>query len=165
MQHATRPRANIPALIPQVYLHYDPYDQRTPRGLSSGTPLGRQRMDFLLLISDRQPVVIEADGKQHYAQGDQASAALHSEMVAEDRRLRLAGYEVYRFGGLRAHPEAEQRGDGSGLLRSARGTDEVALRAHPLTSVAIGRSGTRSVPGDRAVEWLRDIAARTVLLV
>jgi very-short-patch-repair endonuclease len=90
---------DIPALIPQVYLHYDPYDQRTRRGLTSGTPLARQRMDFLLLFSDRQRVVIEVDGKQHYAQGDQASPALYSEMVAEDRRLRLAGYEVYRFGG------------------------------------------------------------------
>lgn len=38
---------DIPALIPQVYLHYDPHDQRTRRGKSSGTPLVRQRMDFL----------------------------------------------------------------------------------------------------------------------
>lgn len=90
---------DIPALIPQVYLHYDPYDQRTRRGLSNGTPLARQRMDFLLLFSDRQRVVIEVDGKQHYAEGDIAKPALYSEMVAEDRRLRLAGYEVYRFGG------------------------------------------------------------------
>ena len=59
---------DIPALIPQVYLHYDPYNQRTRRSLSSGTPLARQRMDFLLLFSDRQRVVIEVDGKQHYAQ-------------------------------------------------------------------------------------------------
>ncbi|MGL5827769.1 MAG: hypothetical protein ACRCYU_23620 [Nocardioides sp.] len=89
----------IPALIPQVYLHYDPYDQRTRRALSNGMPLARQRMDFLLLFSDRQRVVIEVDGKQHYAKGDQASPALYSKMVAEDRRLRLGGYEVYRFGG------------------------------------------------------------------
>ncbi len=33
------------------------------------------------------------------ASSDTASPALHSEMVAEDRRLRLTGYEVYRFGG------------------------------------------------------------------
>ncbi|MBY9074233.1 DUF559 domain-containing protein [Nocardioides sp. WL0053] len=90
---------DVPALIPQVYLHYDPYDQRTRRGLVSGTPLARQRMDFLLLFSDRQRVVIEVDGKQHYAEGEFASPFRYSEMVAEDRRLRLAGYEVYRFGG------------------------------------------------------------------
>ncbi|WP_218220340.1 hypothetical protein [Nesterenkonia sp. Act20] len=65
----------------------------------SGSPLLRQRMDFLLLFSSRHRVVIEVDGKQHYASGDKASPALYSEMVAEDRRLRLAGYEVYRFGG------------------------------------------------------------------
>jgi very-short-patch-repair endonuclease len=44
-------------------------------------------------------VVLEVDGKQHYANGDTASPTLYSEMVAEDRRLRLSGYEVYRFGG------------------------------------------------------------------
>lgn len=99
--YASRYKASydLPALIPQVYLHYDPKDQRTRSSLSGGAPLARQRMDFLILFSDRQRVVIEVDGKQHYAQGDQASPARYSEMVAEDRRLRLAGYEVYRFGG------------------------------------------------------------------
>lgn len=56
-------------------------------------------MDFLILFSSRHRVVLEVDGKQHYANGDTASPALYSEMVAEDRRLRLSGYEVYRFGG------------------------------------------------------------------
>ncbi|MCC2321264.1 hypothetical protein [Cellulomonas xiejunii] len=99
--YATRYKSSfdIPALIPQVYLHYDPYNQRTRRGMASGTRLARQRMDFLLLYSDRQRVVIEVDGKQHYAEGDTASPARYSEMAAEDRRLRLARYEVYRFGG------------------------------------------------------------------
>ena len=45
------------------------------------------------------------DGKQHYAHGDQASPALYSEMAAEDRRLRLAGYEVYRFGGYELYEQ------------------------------------------------------------
>lgn len=43
--------------------------------------------------------MLEVDEKQHYAEGEEASPRLYSEMVAEDRRLRLAGYEVYRFGG------------------------------------------------------------------
>lgn len=99
--YATRYKASfdIPALIPQVYLHFDPVDQRTRRASASGSPLARQRMDFLLLFSDRQRVVVEVDGKQHYADGSSASPARYAEMVAEDRRLRLAGYEVYRFGG------------------------------------------------------------------
>lgn len=88
----------IPALIPQVYLHYDPYTARI-RGVE-GSPLARQRMDFLLLFSDRQRVVIEVDGKQHYSDPDgRANPSLYAAMVSEDRRLRLAGYDVYRFGG------------------------------------------------------------------
>lgn len=56
-------------------------------------------MDFSLLFSDRRRVVIEIDGKQHYASGDRASPQLYAQLVVEDRRLRLKGYEVYRFGG------------------------------------------------------------------
>lgn len=91
---------DIPALVPQVYLHFDPATAlaRQTAG-QSGSPLARQRMDFLLVFSDRHRVVLEVDGKQHYAKGEIASPSLYSEMVAEDRRLRLAGYEVYRFGG------------------------------------------------------------------
>lgn len=91
---------DIPALIPQVYLHFDPATQSTRHSAGqSGSPLARQRMDFLILFSSRHRVVLEVDGKQHYANGDTASPALYSEMVSEGRRLRLAGYEVYRFGG------------------------------------------------------------------
>jgi very-short-patch-repair endonuclease len=88
----------IPVLVPQVYLHYDPYTAKH-RG-AAGSPLRRQRMDFLLLFSDRRRVVIEVDGRQHYADSDgHANTASYAAMVAEDRRLQLAGYEVYRFGG------------------------------------------------------------------
>ena len=45
-------------------------------------------------------VVIEIDGKQHYADGETASPQRYAAMVAEDRNLRLLGYEVYRFGGF-----------------------------------------------------------------
>ncbi|MFT4084084.1 MAG: hypothetical protein QM638_16020 [Nocardioides sp.] len=90
---------DVIALLPQVYLHYDPLDQRTRRTSANGAPLARQRMDFLMLFSDRKRAVIEVDGKQHYAVGDTASPQLYSEMAAEDRRLKLAGYQVFRFGG------------------------------------------------------------------
>jgi hypothetical protein len=87
---------DLPALIPQVYLHYDPYT-RHERGAPG--PLPRQRMDFLLLLPDRKRIVIEVDGRQHYADDDgKASPGRYAEMVREDRALRLAGYEVYRFG-------------------------------------------------------------------
>jgi very-short-patch-repair endonuclease len=89
---------DLPALIPQVYLHYDPYTLRELRG-REGQVLARQRMDFLMLLPNKARVVIEVDGKQHYADGDRASPGRYAEMVAEDRDLRLAGYEIYRFGG------------------------------------------------------------------
>lgn len=56
-------------------------------------------MDFLLLFSHQGRVVIEIDGQQHYSVDSQAMPRLYAEMVSEDRKLRLAGYEIYRFGG------------------------------------------------------------------
>lgn len=91
-------RFDVPALVPQVYLHYDPYTRRQ-LGDRPG-PLVRQRMDFLLLLPQRARVVLEIDGRQHYAGSDgTASPERYAAMVSEDRNLRLAGYEVFRFGG------------------------------------------------------------------
>lgn len=86
----------LPALIPQVYLHYDP---EVVSRVVNRDALLRQRMDFLLLLPGHQRIVLEIDGKQHYADGDLASPRLYAEMVAADRELRLRGYEIYRFGG------------------------------------------------------------------
>lgn len=114
----------LPALIPQVYLHYDPYTRRE-RGDEKF--LARQRMDFLLMLEQGVRIVIEIDGRHHYAVKDRsfperyiANAQLYAEMAMEDRRLRLMGYEVYRFGGYefrdvdlagnpKVGPEAERR--------------------------------------------------------
>ncbi|MGG1880698.1 hypothetical protein ABDI30_24490 [Paenibacillus cisolokensis] len=87
---------NLPALIPQVYLHYDPY---TIRQRAEKPHLPRQRMDFLLLFSNKQRIVLEVDGKQHYSDDDMSSPKKYAEMVQADRGLKLNGYEVYRFGG------------------------------------------------------------------
>jgi len=87
---------NLPALIPQVYLHYDPYTKRQRNG---EIYLPRQRMDFLLLLPNRERVVIEIDGKQHYSEENVASPQRYAEMVSADRDLKLHGYDVYRFGG------------------------------------------------------------------
>lgn len=93
----------LPVLIPQVYLHYDPYTRRE-RG--DEQILARQRMDFLLMLDQGARIVLEVDGRHHYAVQDSldqsvyiANARRYAEMAMEDRRLRLAGYEVYRFGG------------------------------------------------------------------
>ncbi|GEN89786.1 hypothetical protein [Oceanobacillus sojae] len=86
----------LPALIPQVYLHYDPY---TMKQRLNSKVLSRQRMDFLLLLPNQHRIVIELDGKQHYSNGDISSPRLYAEMVNADRDLKLNGYEVFRFGG------------------------------------------------------------------
>lgn len=86
---------SLPALLPQVYLHYDPAVVKT---LRHRLPLPRQRMDFLLLLPGRQRIVLEVDGKHHFSENDHPSLKVYAEMVSADRELRLAGYEVYRFG-------------------------------------------------------------------
>jgi hypothetical protein len=86
----------LPVLVPQVYLHYDP---QTVQQLAGNRRLPRQRMDFLLLLPQRKRVVIEIDGKQHYSEDERPSPKRYAHMVSEDRRLKLAGYDVYRFGG------------------------------------------------------------------
>ncbi len=55
---------DLPVLVPQVYLHYDPYSRRQRR--STG-PVARQRMDFLMPLPRHKRVVVELDGVQHYA--------------------------------------------------------------------------------------------------
>ena len=85
-----------PALIPQVYLHYDPHAKNWREGHAVFT---HQRMDFLMLLSNSVRVVIEIDGKQHYSSGDFSSPKLYAEMMMDTRELQLNGYEVYRFGG------------------------------------------------------------------
>lgn len=86
----------LPALVPQVYLHYDPY---TLAQLDQRRRLPRQRMDFLLLLSSFERIVIEVDGQQHYSDAGNSSPQKYAEMVSADRQLRLLGYDVYRFGG------------------------------------------------------------------
>lgn len=86
---------DLPALIPQVYLYYDPQTQKE-RGYKL---FEHQKMDFLMILSHRNRIVIEIDGKQHYADGDRASPKLYGEMVKAHREMSLCGYDVYRFGG------------------------------------------------------------------
>jgi len=99
---------NLPALIPQVYLHYDPKTVRQLVKSQQDQRLIRQRMDFLLLFSNHTRIVLEVDGQQHYSTDGQAKPKLYAQMVAEDRRIRLQGYEIYRFGG--AELQDDQRG-------------------------------------------------------
>lgn len=100
---ATQLEHGLPALIPQVYLHYDPVTLRELQARGEGKRFEIQRMDFLMLLRERVRIVIEIDGQQHYATGTRESSRpspkTYAETMRADRRLRLAGYEVYRFGG------------------------------------------------------------------
>ena len=94
---AAAQQQHFPAIFPQVYLHYDP---RTARELKGKPRIPRQRMDFLLLLPGGVRIVLEIDGQHHYtSEPGIASPSKYAEMVQEDRRLRLAGYDIYRFGG------------------------------------------------------------------
>jgi len=85
----------LPALLPEVWLHWDPKTvrQRGPQALL------RFRMDFLLLLPHGQRVVLEVDGKQHYSDSrGYADPEIYARGMLADRDLKLAGYEVFRFG-------------------------------------------------------------------
>lgn len=106
---------NFPALVPQVYLHFDP---KSLKDLKGQQRLPRQRMDFLMLLPNNQRIVIEIDGKQHYSDHKNVpSPRKYSEMVAEDRRLRLLGYEVYRFGGYELKDDKRNRAPSESLVQ------------------------------------------------
>lgn len=86
---------SLPALLPEVWLHWDPrtVKERGPDALL------RFRMDFLLLLPQGVRIVIEVDGKHHYADtAGSADVQRYARMVRADRELKLAGYEVFRFG-------------------------------------------------------------------
>lgn len=98
---------DLSALLPEVWFHWDPQTV-SQRGKAA---LLRSRIDFLLLLPRGIRVVIEVDGQHHYATDNgRASPNRYSATMSADRALRLAGYEVYRFGGHElSRPDAKQQ--------------------------------------------------------
>lgn len=95
---------HIPALIPQVYMYYDPKTKKQ----REWQIFEHQKMDFMMIIAPTQRVVFEIDGSQHYSEDDivpgtqykhYASPIRYAEMMKAHRDMVLAGYDVYRFGG------------------------------------------------------------------
>lgn len=87
---------DLPALLPEVWLHWDPKTVAQRGALA----LLNHRMDFLLLLPGSARVVIEVDGAQHYADdAGRADTRRYARLAYGDRQLKLAGYDVYRFGG------------------------------------------------------------------
>ncbi|MGQ5761981.1 AbiJ-related protein [Serratia sp. IR-2025] len=93
---------DLPALLPEVWLHWDPKTV-SERGAQA---LLNHRMDFLMLLPAGGRAVIEVDGIQHYSDDMQrANTRKYAQLVAGDRELKLAGYDVYRFGGAELQGE------------------------------------------------------------
>lgn len=102
--YITKKGKHLPALIPQVYMYYDPKTKEQ----RDWHIFEHQKMDFMMIIKPNQRVVIEIDGKQHYAEDEiapgtghkhYASPKRYAEMMKAHRAMSLAGYDVYRFGG------------------------------------------------------------------
>jgi very-short-patch-repair endonuclease len=85
---------DLPALLPEVWLHWDPRTarERGPQALLSF------RMDFLLLLPHGHRIVLEVDGATHYSTGGRPDPAVYAKGARADRDLKLARYEVFRFG-------------------------------------------------------------------
>jgi hypothetical protein len=84
----------LPALLPEVWLHWDPRTvrERGPEALLNF------RMDFLLLLPYGHRVVLEVDGATYYTTAGRPDADQYAKGVRGDRELKLARYEVFRFG-------------------------------------------------------------------
>lgn len=98
-----------PALLPEVWLYWDP-KTALERGKDA---LLRFSMDFLMLLPNGVRIVIEVDGKHHYSDASgRGDPQKYADMVAADRDLRLAGYDVYRFGAVELNGESGVRNAG-----------------------------------------------------
>ncbi|MFI6332871.1 hypothetical protein ACIBBG_31770 [Micromonospora chersina] len=86
-----------------MWLYWDPQTVKA-RGAAA---LLNLRMDFLLLVPGGGRVVLEVDGRTHYAREKEAGPGqklwiadprAYARTMAGSRKLTLAGYEVHRFG-------------------------------------------------------------------
>ena len=101
---------HLPALIPQVYLCYDP---KTDKERFGNKVFEHQRMDFMFIINREHRVVIEIDGIQHYSDGKNidgtyykcADVNKYAQMMKAHREMVLDGYDVYRIGGKELYVE------------------------------------------------------------
>ena len=87
---------SLPALIPEVWLHYDPKTVRE-RGKEA---LLRQRIDYLMLLPAGVRIVLEVDGQHHYSLGRAGSAPTlcRTDLRGPGTQAVWSGYDVYRFG-------------------------------------------------------------------
>jgi len=96
---------DLPALLPEVWLHWDPQTVKA-RGVNAMLNL---RMDFLMLLPGGYRIVLEVDGKHHYATGYLADSSVYATTMRGDRDLKLARYDVFRFGAADLNEEKPAR--------------------------------------------------------
>ncbi|TCB91602.1 hypothetical protein E0H26_25270 [Micromonospora zingiberis] len=96
---------DLPALLPEVWLHWDPKTVRM-RGVQA---MLRFRMDFLMLLPHGLRVVLEVDGMHHYARNGHPDPARYAGNMRADRELKLSGYEVFRFGSVELQDRHQAR--------------------------------------------------------
>ncbi|MBQ1009401.1 hypothetical protein KBX53_00200 [Micromonospora sp. M51] len=101
---------NLPALLPEVWLHWDPQTVQARRAAA----MINLRMDFLMLLPGGHRIVLEVDGKHHYATGTLADPFVYSATMRGDRDLKLARYDVFRFGAA----ELEEQEPAREMLRA-----------------------------------------------
>jgi hypothetical protein len=101
--------ANLPALIPQVYVHYDPMTISMLKKRGDNQRFEKQRMDFLLLLPQSTRVILEIDGIQHYSLNDGPSPETYAVTVRSGRELHLLGYDVYRFAGIELNSKGKAK--------------------------------------------------------
>lgn len=129
----------LPALLPEVWLHWDPKTVQE-RGKEA---LLRFRMDFLLLLPHGHRIVIEVDGKHHYANdAGRACPKNYAKMARADRELKLAGYEVFRFGASELSFEASAADSVCGFFRSM--FDRFCVSYNPRTASSTSAGSARS---------------------
>lgn len=79
----------LPALLPEVWLHWDPVAARArARGMRA---FPNHRMDFLMLLPGGRRMVFEIDGKQHYADGDRADPREYAKLAEGRANCNLKG--------------------------------------------------------------------------
>jgi hypothetical protein len=71
------------------------------------------RMDFLLLLPHGHRIVLEVDGATRYTTAGRPDPAVYAKGARADRELKLARYEVFRFGAT----ELQNTGKAEPMLR------------------------------------------------
>jgi very-short-patch-repair endonuclease len=97
----------LAALLPQVWLHYDPLTRQQRLGRKA---LERQRLDFLMFAPQGRKILLEVDGPHHIADDDgRASLGRYAAQLAADRALVLQAFTIFRFGANELSPNRHQQ--------------------------------------------------------